>query len=373
MVAPPNVVCAVPPVPPVPAAGTGALSGCPPKTCAGIPVGSDVWDNWDRNLPASDYAGCTSVTGSLVVAMTTNADLGEVSCLEHVGGNVLVWNSPGLATLHGLESLRVVEGSLAIGRFGALSAANESLHSVAELAALEVVGKDLILDFVLPLPNLDGFGALTAVGGNVAFHSSARQPMPGLVPKTLGGFGALATIGGDLVFEWLDDVQVVTGFGSLTAIGGSIVVSGAKHLLSFSGLPRLSCLGKNFSVFPGYLRENAELQRIGPFPSLERIGGSVRIEGAQNLESLDLFGRVSRLDGGTLRIVSNPKLSAMPVGGLSWAGDDIVFGDNASLPVCPLLDLKSRLESAGYSHHFTLTGGLDCPAGTTCVGPSCAP
>ena len=371
-IAPPHTICAVPPVPAVPAAGTGALSVCAPKTCAGIPADADVWANWDRNLPASDYAGCTSVTGSIVVAMTTNTDLAELSCLEHVGGNVLVWYNPGLTTLHGLESLRLVEGSLLIARSGSLSAPNENLRSLAALGSLEVVGKDLILDLALPLPELDGFNALVAVGGDLAFHSSTYQPTPVPKPTDVSGFGALASIGGNLLFEWVDELVRVTGFGSLTAIGGSITVNGATDLVSFAGFPRLSCLGKSFSVFRSYLEENTALRSIGPFPSLDRIGGSVRVEGTPNLESIDLFGKVGRLDGGTLRILSNPKLSTVPVESFSWAGDDIVFGDNASLPICPLLDLKARLEGAGYTHHFALTGGLDCPEGTACAGTICA-
>lgn len=370
-VAPPTAACVLSPVPSVPAAGTGALSGCAPKTCTGIPADADVWDHWETNVPASDYAGCTSVTGSIVVAMTTNTDLAELSCLEHVGGNVLVWNNPNLTSLHGLDSLKWVEGSFSIARSGALAAPNESLHDLTALASLEVVGKDLTLDLVLPLPELDGFDALVAVGGDLAFHSWTYQPVPVPKPTDVSGFGALRTIGGNLQFEAVNELVRVTGFGSLAAIGGGIMVNGATDLVSLDGFPRLSCLGKSFSVFPSYLLENTALRSIGPFPSLDRIGGSVRVEGAPNLESVDLFSKVDRLDGGTLRILSNPKLSTMPVEALAWAGDDVVFGDNALLPVCPLLDLKSRLEGAGFAHHFALTGGLACPAGMTCLGTSC--
>jgi hypothetical protein len=303
--------------------------------------------------------------------MTTNVDLGELSCLEHVGGNVLVWNNPNLVTLHGLESLRLVEGFLSIARSGSLVATNDSLRNLAALAALEVVGKDLILDLRGPLPDLDGFNALVAVGGDLAFHSWS-EPASSPKPTDVSGFGALGTIGGNLLFEAVGELVGVTGFGALTAIGGGITVNGATDLVSLAGFPRLSCIGKSFSVFPSYLEENTALRSIGPFPSLDRIGGSVRVQGAPNLESIDLFGKVGRLDGGTLRILSNPKLTTMPVSALGWAGDDVVFGDNPSLPVCPLLDLKSRLESAGFAHHFTLTNGLACPAGMECVGTSCA-
>lgn len=369
VVAPP--LCTVSGLPSIPGAGTGELSRCAPKTCTGIPAGTDISEYWHDDFPASTYAGCTSVTGSIVVAMTTNVDLGDLACLEHVGGNLLVWNNPGLTTLHGLESLRVVEGSLTIGRFGSLSAQNENLHDVAALGMVEVVGKDLILDFALPLPDLDGFGSLVAVGGNLAFHSSAFQPTPAPSPKDVSGFGSLATVGGNLLFEAVDDLARTTGFGSLTTIGGSVVVNGATNLTSLGGFPRLSCIGKNFSVIVSYLEENTALESIGPFPSLQLVGGSVHIEGTPNLESIELFDHIGRLDGGTLRILSNPKLATMPVSALGWVGDDVVFGDNPSLPVCPLFDLRTRLESAGYAHHFTVTGGLVCPAGMTCLATSC--
>jgi hypothetical protein len=306
----------------------------------------------------------------LLVAMTTNTDLGELSCLERVTGDLVIWNNPGLVALHGLESLTVVEGTLAIARFGSLSAQNENLRSIAALGALQVVGKDLAIDLALPLPALDGFGALRAVGADLAFHSDSGQYTPHEAID-VSGFGTLASIGGTLAFDAIDGLVRTSGFGALTVIGGGITVNGATELASLSGFPRLTCLGNSLTVIQSYLEENTALQSIGPFPSLDRIGGSVRIEGTPNLESIDLFGAVSRIDGGTIRIVDNPKLSTMPVSALGWVGDDVVIGDNPSLPVCSLLDLQARLEGAGFAHHFTQSGNLACPNGTTCLGTGC--
>jgi hypothetical protein len=358
---PPAAVCATLPLPSAPAAGTGSVSHCSPKACNGVAPDSDLSESWHQDLPAARYSGCTSVTGTVMIAMSNHVDLAELACLEHVTGDVVIWNNPGLETLHGLESLIAVDGSFQLGRRDSLSARNDSLQSVEALGGLQSVGHDLLLDFNLPLPDLDGFGALLAVGGTLAFHSRSALPSTPSKPTNVSGFGSLRSIGKDLALQAADAIPAISGLGSLTSIGGSVLVEGATDLVALSGLPSLACIGKNVSVIRSAYEENPALKSIGPFPLLRTIGGYVHVEGASNLESIDLFGTVTRLDGGTLRILDNPRLTAVSVGSLTSVGDDVTFGQNPSLSDCPLLDLETRLRAAGYSYQFTVEGGLGCP------------
>src|SRR5262249_40993224 len=127
----------------VPTAGSGAISKCTPRVCAGVPVSTDY--KYMQRTDLTPYVGCTTVTGSVVVSSYTGPDLTPLSCLERVDGDLVVWYSPGLTDLHGLESVTLVRGNLGIGYSNALFAVNPNIARLDGLSNLRAVQGDVVI------------------------------------------------------------------------------------------------------------------------------------------------------------------------------------------------------------------------------------
>jgi hypothetical protein len=351
----------------VPGAGSGERSHCAARTCAGTPVGADLSNTWTEVHLPDAYAGCTTIEGSLVVSRDTSADLSVLACLERVTGDVLVWQNDGLTTLHGLESLMLVDGTFSVGYLGSLSATNRGLTSFSALQSLQVVGGDLFID-ADPLTTLAGLDALVAVGGDLAFHLWDSLQV-GRHDLDLSGLGSLQVINGGLTIDGGAGLARISGLRALRTLGKDLAVSGAPDLGALS-LPALACIGGNVMIQPGYLQPNTSLHDVGPFPSLSRIRGWVSIVDEPALASVDL-NAVRSVEGGTLRISGNPRLTRVGLGALSIAADDVVVSTNPALLECPSIDLGARLARSGWTHHLVVDGDLSCSAGMACVGPAC--
>jgi hypothetical protein len=276
-----------------------------------------------------------------------------------VTGDLIVWSNAELLTLHGLESLAIVQGTFSIGYLDSLSAPNIKLQRVDAVSNLRVVGKDLSVDVEQPADSLKGFESVVAIGRDLNIHSHDVSSV-GMKDPDFSGFNSLEAINGNLNFEDARAIKAISGFRALRAIGGSFTLAGAGDLVTLSAFPELQCLGKNFVITAEYLANNPVLETVGPFPKLQRIGGWVRVDKNPRLSSLSLFDTVASVEGGTIRISENPLLATLPLGALRTVNDDVIVGGSPQLSTCPLLDLKARLQKAGWTHQLMLDGDAPC-------------
>jgi hypothetical protein len=335
----------------VPGAGSGTISGCAPKVCAGFPFAID-YPYLERHDP-SPYAGCTAVTGTVLISAYEGADLAPLSCLERVDGDLVVWNSPGLVTLHGLESLALVRGQLGIGYHAYLFTANSNLARIDALSGLRAVQGDLDIAGDA-LTTFDGLSALAAVGGQVFISAMGNAPT-----LDLPGLNGLVWIGGDLELWRIERVARVSGFRGLRSIGGSFYVWGATELVDFPALPSLACITGVFDI--GDLQfgnDDPKLPRIGPLPSLRRIGGDVLIDQLVGLQQVSLFDTLPSVGGSTISITNSPKLTTVPASALQDFVGRLVVTNDPVLSSCPLRALGARVIASGAIADFT--GTPDC-------------
>jgi hypothetical protein len=344
-------------------AGSGTFSGCAPKTCAGSSI-ADIEANRSIELVVvgtSQYAGCTVIDGDLYVNQHPAASLPDLRCLERVTGNMVIWNSPRLTTLAGLESLVEVDGDLELGLHATLHIANQGLVEQNALSALRAVGGSL---------KMTGGSALTNVGTFTALAAIRRELFVSFEQSTLefSGMNALQTIGGALSFWRPEGMKAVThAFQSLQGIGGMFLIWGATELTSLSGFPSLTCVGshvligsRNPDLGDGYSIDNPRLRAVAPFPSLKQIAGDVVIERQNALVQFDMLSTVKSI-GGSLYVSDNARLSDLALDGLQTVDGSFIVARNPALSSCPVRIVEQRLRVAGpLLGTVDVTGNLAC-------------
>lgn len=219
-------------------AGSGAISGCAPRTCQGVDIAAletaAPLEQYKSDVSA--FAGCTEITGDVVVSAHAGSDLHDLSCLERVGGTVVIWNSPQLRSLDGLESLSEVGGSFELGEHLSLSVANDQLEHFDALSRLQAIGGRLSITGDPALQRFGELPSLRVVGGEVfiEFLYGASE---------IAGLNALEYVGGTFSLWRPEGLERVSGLQSLRTIEGSFVLWGATDLTVLDGFPALECIG----------------------------------------------------------------------------------------------------------------------------------
>lgn len=122
----------------------------------------------------SVFEGCTTVEGDIIVSHHPNADLQQLSCLEHLTGSLVIWASPALTSLDGLEALQKVDGDLSLGYYQSFLDDNARLARIDALSNLRVVGGSLFLN-LFAVRSLEGLHGVTALGHLQAARSSRNS------------------------------------------------------------------------------------------------------------------------------------------------------------------------------------------------------
>lgn len=107
----------------------------------------------------TNYPGCTSLTGSLHISLNDNiTNLGPLSVLLSVGGDVWIQDLQYLPSLSGLDNLTAIGGDLRIENA-------DSLLSLFGLTSLQSVGGNVFIRDNSQLQTFGGLGSLQTIGG----------------------------------------------------------------------------------------------------------------------------------------------------------------------------------------------------------------
>lgn len=334
----------------VPGAGNGAVSGCAPRTCTGIDKADIGMGTQPPDI--SGFAGCTTITGTIDVEGYANPDLSVLHCLEHVTGDVVIWRSPGLQTLHGLESLTEVDGSLQISAYQDVSDPNNALTRIDALTHLQAIGGELNISGGDASTSLAGLEALRVIGGDFFLWLTGNA-------HDLAGMNALVAIGGNVDWFRPEGLQAVSGLRKLATIGGYFAMYDATDLVTFAGLPSLACIGGRIDIGDGGQAFVNAMTRIGPFPALRRVVGDVLVYSNPSLVDAELFQTIDTV-GGQIKVSDNPLLDALPSTALLHLGGALLITNEPLLSTCPLVATESRLTSAGWTDVANFSGDLGC-------------
>ncbi|MDX1529887.1 MAG: T9SS type A sorting domain-containing protein [Rhodothermales bacterium] len=256
----------------------------------------------------------TAVSGDFIIGHeklvnTALADIGGLSSLVTVGGELRIAEAGALTTLDGLSALTSV-GDLVIEL-------NPVLESVAALSSLTTVEGELQFDENDVLANVDGLSALTSVG-TLFIEFSAFENLDGLSGLTsigedlildnvdaltgVDGLAALLSVGGDVEIVFNDALANLDGLAALESVGGSFSISENSVLADLDGLAGLATVDAGFSV-----RENAQLVDLDGLAGLTAVGGNFRVRENEQLANLDGLAALTEISG-DLDVTENGQL-----------------------------------------------------------------
>lgn len=190
------------------------------------------------------YAGCTEITGQLIIAPAAGP-------------------APGVVTLEPLSSLRRVGSNLTIVNHAPLT-------NLEGLRSLEEVGGDFDLANNVGLANLDGLRSLQRVQGNLSILNSAAL-------NSFAGLSALETVGGVVTFASAFAATSLTELTSLRSAGGFAVQDTNISSMAF---PALRSVPGPFRVMrvpalPDGQAQVVRFQLLAPFPTSTTICGTL--------------------------------------------------------------------------------------------------
>ena len=242
-------------------------------------------------------AGCTRIEGSLVVRTGAQTlDFSPLDSLQAVTEDFRIENSPSLTSVAGFNNLKTVATTF-----------NETTNSPSEFT----------INNNFSLTTVSGFGTLKSAGGLNFTRNAALVTIP--------EFGALEELGRFLIFD-NDALVSFSGFGKLESVGSSdsfFTIEDNDVLVSFSGFESLRLVGSNAPGGRGgffQIARNFSLVSIPEFGNLEMVLGGdpsvggrtlLDISGNNSLPTISGFGKLERIEDGTLFLGFNNSLTSI--------------------------------------------------------------
>jgi len=235
----------------------------------------------------NDNPGCTMVGGDMVITGSDIYDLGALSVLTAVGGDLRFYGSTTITSLNGLGNIKTV-------------------------------GKNLLIEYMDFIEDLDGLNSLRRVDSSINIRHNANL-------LTMNGLDSLKLVGNSFEIGANPLLTDLTALGHLTSIGKSLLVEGNTVLPNLNGLNGLQFVGQDIGV-----GANPALTSLDAFSKIRTIAGSVNIYDNGLLANLSSLSNLDTIRGG-LSITSNGLSSLSGLNNLKFIGGDFMIGSNKAL------------------------------------------
>lgn len=233
-------------------------------------VSGELTINQNTNLNSMDLAQLTTV-GTLSLTALPNIEKTGLTSGITSAESVIVANT-GLSTLSGINvhELKVFD----VNNNNAIELIDSGLQKVTDRLSISYNADqvDLKFDELTEAKNIYlqsissfSFKNLTKVGGSLSLSSSAVDSIE---------FATLGEIGNSLTITKNDDLTEIE-FSNLTSIGGALAIADNEQLSSFGEFPELQKVGGSVSL-------NGSFDN-GTLPSIERISGGFNLRSSGDL------------------------------------------------------------------------------------------
>ncbi|MFM9950447.1 MAG: hypothetical protein ACKV1O_21100, partial [Saprospiraceae bacterium] len=248
----------------------------------------------------TNYPGCTNIYGNLTISGADIDNLGELSVINYIFGNLSIVGNPILPNLTGLEGLH--------GSFGGSPVAgnlliqnNGSLTDLSGLSSLPSIGGQL------QIVNNDDLTSLNGLD-NIAYTS--------ITNLTLQSSAMLSTCNVPSICNYL-------------ANGGAATISGNATGCNTQAEVVATCCPTGDFIFS----TQAQIDAFpGSYPGCTQLLGNVTVEGSDITNLNELLGVITSI-GGNLQIINNPMLggSIANYSSLTSIGGNLVVMNNSLL------------------------------------------
>lgn len=259
-----------------------------------------------------------------------------IASLEIVGCDSLI-------DFHGLDSLRYIRESLAIGSFFSLNLVdstyllgNQKLSSFQGLSSLSQIGGNFDVFGNNQLTDFDGLSNLQSITGRIWMVSPSIEGLSGLDGLVDVGSVRLGAnqIPGSLK---LNDISALIG---LDTIKEDLFLHNLDSLTSLLGLSNLLYVGRTLS-----LQGLENLSNMNELSNIGAVGKSVQIGGYYDYVAYQ-GGTIIGYNGYP---VGNPKLGSLSgISGIKHIGEALVIGDNTTLTNINGLNPELQIDGCVY-------------------------
>jgi hypothetical protein len=263
----------------------------------------------------TDFIPYLGITGSLTISGSELTNLDGLANLRFIGGTFNVGSST-LSTTEGLSNLEEIMQVLQVGGAQLTSLSLPQLKSVGtrmfisssalasiSLPKLAYVGGAMIIKDCPQMGSLEGFSALTALGGAPGAAQLTVENMDGL--QDLDGLGGLSGTIYDLYIRENDNLTSLSGLGGIARVEQSGTRTGEMEIRNNAKLTNLSGLGVTFVGTVLWIEGNPLLSSTSGLDSLNEVG-TLLINYSPALQNLNGLGSLAHLF--TLRIWNSPLL-----------------------------------------------------------------
>jgi len=273
------------------AAGTSPNSNSITVSFAQCPLG-DVTVNTQAQVDNFKilYPNCIQITGNLNITDNSSiTNLNGFSNLENVTGAINIVRNAALLSLDGLQNLKSVGGNFWIDGNAILTKVN-SLNKLSSSGWL-YVGDNKELTELSGFNSMNQF-SIISITGNLKLN-------------TINFTNPAIQINGNFNLVNNPQLQTINSLGNVSSIKGILTID--NHAL----LSNLDAFSKLTSVSDIILKNNASLNQVDAFNSLNSLDGSLQIIGNNKLNSITGFANIpsSNIKSSGLIIQNNPLLA----------------------------------------------------------------
>ena len=207
-----------------------------------LPEGIELSSQAQINNFQLHHPGCTEIEGDVSVRGNDITNLNGLANITRIEGDLWICYNPVLTSLSGLGNLTFVGGNLSLGdRNYTGQPWNPSLQNINALIKLEHIGGDLELYNNTSLISLEGLNNLESVGGDMLIGGNIQI-------SDLHGLNNLGSIGASLLIDVNHSLNKLTGLDKLSSVGGSLGIYNNPSLSSLSGLNNLQDINGNLWI-----------------------------------------------------------------------------------------------------------------------------
>ena len=210
-------------------------------------------------------------------AITNISRLSEITTLL----SLTITENQELQNVGGLSNLTHISGNLSVAN-------NPKLRSISDFSALTSIG-GVNIQNNFALETIGNFSALKSIGGGFSI-------IRGFNLETIGDLSALETIGGEFFILQNTALQSLGNLSALKSIGGRLVISHGTNLQSLGDLSALKSIGSGVMI-----NNNNNLQSLGNLSKLTSIGSG---------DDVSVPSESNPVDGVSIVVEANPKLYA---------------------------------------------------------------
>jgi len=295
----------------------------------------------------SNYPGCSTLPGSLMISGPDITNLAGLSDLKTVNGALVISSNPLLEGLEGLAGIEKIKGQLGVAD-NALLTSIDGLKNIDPLtiAFLKVTGNGTLS--VCGLANLCAYlaaGRQRDISGNLAGCSTAADfgcsyescPTGDITFNTQSQIASFeqkyshCSILQGSVYIQGSGITDLSLLSFVQKIEGNLVIGGpgslaTSNMTSLQGLHNVRDIGGLVSI-----HLNVKLQSLDGLNGLRHVGGSFSVSNNDALQSLNSLPALETV-GGSFNVSNNKGLLHINgLGGLQEIGGNLMIGSNALL------------------------------------------